>query len=283
MLDVKKTAVRAISGAVYVILIILACWWGDIGIVLLAGLFGALGISEFRSMNFPDASTQGVGLFDILGALALIFVTVPSSLIPYPFFFIWILWLIGRMIITIYSRHPHPEKIFCIDITSQVYIAFPLSLMVAAAIYLQTLVNTCMPLLAMFILIWINDTGAFLFGSMLGKHRLFERVSPKKSWEGFWGGLICCVATGALIGISNCKLAAGYIGSPVVFWTLAGLVVCVASTFGDLFESVIKRNLKLKDSGNLIPGHGGILDRIDSLLLVIPSMILYYYIFTSLQ
>lgn len=280
MLDAKKTIVRALSGAVYVIIIILACWWGDLGVTLLAGIFGALGIAEFRKMRFPDAATQGIGLYDIMGGLALIFAPLPSAYAPYPFFFLWVAWLIGRLILTIYSRHQHPEKVFAVDMAAQCYVAFPLCLLVAAALALQTLFDTCMPILAVFIMIWMNDTGAFLFGSTFGKHRLFERVSPKKSWEGFWGGLFCSVATGAVIGLTPTGLSADGEGNPVLFWTLAGVVVSVASTFGDLFESVIKRNLHLKDSGNLIPGHGGILDRIDSLLMVIPAMILFFYIFS---
>ena len=277
MLDAKKTLVRAVSGAVYVLIIVLACWWGDLGVTLLAGIFGALGIAEFRRMQFDnESSSGGLGLYDVMGGLALIFSPLPSASIPYPFFFVWIAWLIGRMVVTIYSHHDHPERVFAVDITSHIYIAFPLAILVAMGLFLQAAVNTCMPLLAMFILIWVNDTGAFLFGSTFGKHPLFERVSPKKSWEGFWGGLFCCLAIGALIGLTRSPLAAGHIGNPVIFWTIAGGVISVASTFGDLFESVIKRNLNKKDSGNLIPGHGGILDRIDSLLLVIPTMLLYY-------
>ncbi|MBD5292219.1 MAG: CDP-archaeol synthase [Bacteroides sp.] len=280
MLDAKKTAVRAVSGAVYVIIIVLACFWGDLGVTLLAGIFGALGVSEFRKMRFPAYSNGGIGLYDVMGGLALIFSPLPSAYAPYPFFFLWIAWLIGRMILTIYSNHAHPEKEFAVDMGAQVYVAFPLALLVAAALCLQSRFDTCMPVLAVFIMIWMNDTGAFLFGSTFGKHRLFERVSPKKSWEGFWGGLFCTVATGAVIGLTGSPLAASGEGNPVLFWTLAGVVVTLAATFGDLFESVIKRNLNLKDSGNLIPGHGGILDRIDSLLMVIPAMILYFYIFS---
>lgn len=279
MLDAKKTVIRAVSGSIYVILIILACWWGDLGVTLLAGLFGSLGIAEFRKMTLHEDSSQGIGLYDVMGGISLIFASLPSDYAPYPFFSLWIIWLIGRMILTIYSRHSHPEHVFAIDMGAQAYIGFPLSLLVAIAIYLQSSLDTCMPILAMFILIWVNDTGAFLFGSTFGKHRLLERVSPKKSWEGFWGGLACCIGVGALIGSTSTPLSAIHFSSPLLFWSLAGVVICLASTFGDLFESVIKRNVHVKDSGNLIPGHGGILDRIDSLLMVIPAMVLYFYFY----
>lgn len=283
MLDTKKTAVRAVSGAVYVIIIILACWGGDIGVTLLAGALAALGVSELRKMRFADSAAGGLGIYDVAGALALVFTPIPAAIIPHPFIITWILWLVGRMIFTVYSRRQHPEKEFAVDVASQVYVAFPLALMVFMALFLQMTEGTCMPILAMFILIWINDTGAYLFGSTFGRHRLFERISPKKSWEGLWGGMACCIAAGALIGASGSQLAAVNVSNPTLFWAIGGLIISIFSTFGDLFESCIKRNLNMKDSGNLIPGHGGILDRIDSLLMVIPTSIIYYVVYNFLS
>lgn len=282
MLDTKKTAVRAVSGAVYVLIIILACWAGDIGVAILAGVMAALGITELRKMRFADTSATGIGLYDVMGALCLVFCPIPAILFPYPFLLLWFIWLIGRMILTVYSRREHPEREFAVDIASQVYVALPLAMMVFMGIFLYMTEGTCMPILAMFILIWINDTGAYLFGSIFGRHRLFERISPKKSWEGFWGGLACSVALGAIFGATHSPLSALNVSHPVLFWALGGLIVAIFSTFGDLFESCIKRNLNMKDSGNLIPGHGGILDRIDSLLMVIPASILYYVIYRTI-
>ncbi len=130
--------------------------------------------------------------------------------------------------------------------------------------------------LIMFIMIWLNDTGAYCVGSLLGKRRLFPRLSPKKSWEGFWGGMAFCIAAGA-----TCYFAFNH--DEVMLWgnrSLSawigfGIVVCIFSTWGDLFESMIKRTVGAKDSGKLIPGHGGILDRIDSLLLTAPAAFIY--------
>lgn len=283
MLDAKKTAVRAASGAVYVILIILACMWGDLGVTLLAGLLGALGVSEFRRMRFAGAAAGALGAYDVAGALALIFAPIPSPYVPVPFALAWILWLIGRMIITVFSRRQSPEKEYAVDMASQLYIALPMAMMVAMAIFLNTTEGSSLPILSLFVMIWVNDTGAYLFGSIFGRHKLFERVSPKKSWEGFWGGLVCAVAAGVLIGATDSPMAAVNVRCPILFWGIAGLVTSLTSTFGDLFESVIKRNLHIKDSGNLIPGHGGILDRIDSLLMVVPASLLYYIFYRILS
>lgn len=121
--------------------------------------------------------------------------------------------------------------------------------------------NSTIPmiLLAMFFFIWINDTGAFLVGSMAGRHRLFERISPKKSWEGFFGGLFFCIGFAFLCrycldGLFNLE----HVGADIGFWLGMAITVSVFGTWGDLVESLIKRGLHIKDSGNLIPGHGGI-------------------------
>ena len=127
-------------------------------------------------------------------------------------------------------------------------------------------------LLAVFVFIWVNDTGAFLSGITLGKHRLFERISPKKSWEGFFGGLIACV----LVALATNKWCNEFFQVPELgTWIGLSVIVSVMATFGDLTESLLKRTEGVKDSGHLIPGHGGILDRIDSLLLVSPTVLIY--------
>lgn len=147
---------------------------------------------------------------------------------------------------------------------SLLYVAFPLSL-------LNTIASDYSPrvVLAMFVFIWLNDTGAFLVGCAIGKHRLFERISPKKSWEGVFGGTAFVVAAALAIAYVD---ALGEVFNPVelgaIAWIALGVVTVVASTLGDLFESLLKRTAGVKDSGNIIPGHGGILDRIDSLLFV---------------
>ncbi len=124
-------------------------------------------------------------------------------------------------------------------------------------------------LIAVFALIWVNDTFAYLIGSAIGKRKLWPSVSPGKSWEGFIGG---CIVTMAAGGFSSSFLT---IMGPIE-GVFLGAIICVAATFGDLFESSLKRRAGIKDSGNIMPGHGGILDRIDSILFVIPSVFTFF-------
>jgi len=127
-------------------------------------------------------------------------------------------------------------------------------------------------LLGMFMFIWLYDTGAYCFGMTLGRHRLFERISPKKSWEGVLGGIVACIA-GAYV--THTWFDEFFQVPELTTWVGLSVVVAVFSTFGDLVESLIKRTVGVKDSGNIMPGHGGILDRIDSLLLVSPAVLIY--------
>jgi phosphatidate cytidylyltransferase len=125
--------------------------------------------------------------------------------------------------------------------------------------------------LAIYVFIWLNDSGAYLSGSLLGKHKLFPRISPKKSWEGSIGGALLTVLSAVVI-------ARFYLFMNVWQWVGMALVVVVFGTFGDLTESLIKRHLGIKDSGKMLPGHGGILDRLDSMLFAIPAVVVYIYI-----
>ena len=130
--------------------------------------------------------------------------------------------------------------------------------------------------LALFIFLWANDTGAYCVGSLLSKRfpaKLFERISPKKSWVGSIGGGLLCLGVGVLLWY--CFSASSHLS--LLQWMGFALVVCIFGTWGDLVESLLKRQLGIKDSGNILPGHGGMLDRFDSALLAIPASIVYFY------
>ena len=133
-------------------------------------------------------------------------------------------------------------------------------------------------IIGLFILIWANDTFAYLIGKSVGKHKLFERVSPKKTIEGFIGGIIFAVIAGILISKFYIQASPKYSGKSIVIWVTIALIVAFFGTIGDLIESKFKRIAGVKDSGKIMPGHGGVLDRLDSIIFVAPIIYLFYQI-----
>lgn len=265
----KKLLTRTLSGLIYCGIIIVAIWFGLDTINALALLFGTLGIIEFTKIcgNLTRERVPII-LLDVSGVLAL-------SMAPYIFpLLAWIGILILRFIFELYLNEEDPLKSLSESVLGQIYIGLPLGCMVLIASWF----SSPMILLAIFFLIWINDTGAFITGCTFGKHRLFERISPKKSWEGFWGGLILSLMAAYLFGI-YCQNFFGW-HQNIWIWLGLAIITTIFGTWGDLVESLIKRTLHLKDSGNIIPGHGGILDRIDSLLLVAPASMIYMILVT---
>ena len=156
------------------------------------------------------------------------------------------------------------------------YIALPFSLLNVLAFNATSegivAFNTLLPL-SIFIFLWVNDSGAYCVGSLIGRHKLFPRISPGKSWEGSIGGAVFVLA--AAYAISYFLDEEQMLTMPA--WLGLGLVVVVFGTWGDLVESLFKRTLGIKDSGNILPGHGGMLDRFDSSLLAIPAAVVYLY------
>jgi phosphatidate cytidylyltransferase len=162
---------------------------------------------------------------------------------------------------------------------SQMYIALPFS-MINVLAFRQSLDGSThfyylLPL-SVFIFLWINDTGAYCSGTLFGKHKLFPRISPGKSWEGSIGGGILVLIVAGVIGYLE-NQGDNLSGLNLLEWLGLGLTVVLFGTWGDLVESLFKRTLGIKDSGNILPGHGGILDRFDSSLMAIPASVIYIY------
>ncbi|NPA36651.1 MAG: phosphatidate cytidylyltransferase [Chlorobi bacterium] len=175
-------------------------------------------------------------------------------------------------ITVLFNKYKNPFRLVAVYLLISVYISLPfLSLNLLA--YSGGDYNPKL-LLAFFAMIWVNDTGAYIVGVNFGKHRLFERVSPKKSWEGFWGGLILTM----IVAYFMSELTEQ---GTILLWLVTGLFVSVFATLGDLVESLLKRSVNIKDSGKLLPGHGGILDRFDGALFAAPVMSLLFYLFGS--
>lgn len=190
----------------------------------------------------------------------------------------YLLLLIYLMVSELYLKKSNPILNWAYSMLSQVYIALPFALLNVLAYQndqnaaSSISYNPILPL-SVFVFLWLNDTGAYCFGTLLGKHRLFERISPKKSWEGSIGGGIVVLA-------ASLVFAYYFPIMTWIEWAGLALVVVVFGTLGDLTESLLKRQLQIKDSGNILPGHGGMLDRFDSALMAIPAGVVYLYTLT---
>lgn len=280
-------ATRALYGGIYVALIVAALllWnMSKILFVILFSCFVILGMLEAsRLFNYDGKSTTtllktvdcatGVALFLSFFSYYNLGINHGLCIVPVALF------LLVRLILQLYL----PERNSIADVrqslSSFLYVALPLSL-------LNTLASEFSPelVLCLFIFLWLYDTGAFLVGCAIGKHRLFERISPKKSWEGVVGGAAAVIAAAILISQVD---AISQMLNPNNFaidaWIVFGIGVVISGTLGDLFESLLKRCAGVKDSGNIIPGHGGVLDRIDSLLFAAPTTVILMIILSSIQ
>ncbi len=267
---------RVLSGVIYIALIVAAILLLDnspVMYLLVFPLLIVLGIGEMISMAKDDATQSWlVNVIDMLGGIGIfvaLYLHYESTTMQSRS--MWLLpiaaYLLLRTIVQLYRPRQNAVHSLERSFFSLGYVALPIAM-------LNGIMSITAPrlLLGMFIFIWLYDTGAYCVGMLLGRHRLFERISPKKSWEGVIGGVAFCVA-GAYA--THHWFNEFFQVPDLTVWVGMSVVVAVFATFGDLVESLIKRTVGVKDSGNLLPGHGGILDRIDSLLLVAPAVFIY--------
>ena len=177
-------------------------------------------------------------------------------------------------LIELFRNKSNPFQNIGITISGMFYTLLPILLLNLMIEFDPTTlwITSFWPVLSIFILIWCSDTFAYLVGRKIGKTKLFERISPKKSWEGFIGGMISAIIGGLII--------AYFTDESYLKYTVFAIIISAVGTAGDLVESMLKRSVNAKDSGTILPGHGGILDRIDAILIIIPIIFyLDYFIF----
>ncbi len=282
----KNLIIRALSGAVFVVLLVGCIVWHPYTFACLFTVISALTTWEFCTILNRNAELQ-VNRFICTVSSAYLFIAVMSynvQLMDATVFIPYLISIMYLLISELYFDRKNNIQNWAFAMMSQMYVALPLALLncmsfvnMPESCFLPQLVYYYWYPLALFIFLWSNDTGAYCFGSLLGRHRLFPRVSPKKSWEGSIGGAAVAVAASQVIAtfIPFCSgLQETY--SRLV-WLGFALTVVVFGTWGDLVESLLKRRLGIKDSGNILPGHGGMLDRFDSSLMSIPAVVIYIY------
>ena len=259
---------RALTGAVFVSVIILSLLGGIVTFQVLFFVVASLSLLEFYQLISSETTNPQKIQGFMLGAFTYLTITLPADFIismDHKLAMIYGL-IVLLFIIELYRRKTFPFQSIAYTLLGVVYVVLPFALLVRLSL-LSGEYNYTLPL-CIFLLIWSNDTFAYLIGMKFGKHRLFERISPKKSWEGSLGGL-------------TFTLVIAYILSRIFNiistfdWIVMALIIAVAGTMGDLVESMLKRSMKVKDSGKVLPGHGGLLDRFDALLLAVPFIYIY--------
>ena len=210
--------------------------------------------------------------------LYLAFAGFCSGITPSAVFIPYLLTIIYLFISELYLKQENPINNWAYTMLAQMYIALPFSMINVLAFQADPATGEVgyqwMIPMAIFVFLWTNDTGAYCTGSLIGKHKLFPSISPGKTWEGSAGGAVLVVIVAIIISLLTASVegTGGY-----AYWIGMGLVVVVFGTWGDLVESLFKRKLGIKDSGNILPGHGGMLDRFDSSLMALPAVVIYLY------
>lgn len=272
----KNFIVRAITGVLFVVILVGCTLYSELTFLALFAIITMLTVREFcrllASCNRAEINTPISCL--AAGVLFIAFAEwVRNGDIRFFLPFLLLMFYIG--ISELYLKKRDPLINLACSALLQAYIAIPFALLSILAYKRGTEVNETIYVpwlpLAVFVFIWLNDTGAYCVGSLIGKHRLFERISPKKSWEGSVGGLILSV-------VSSLFFAHYFPAMNVWEWMGLAAVVVVFGTWGDLTESLLKRQLGIKDSGSILPGHGGFLDRFDSALFAIPAAVVYLFL-----
>ena len=284
MTDKQKNLVtRAITGAVFVICMVSSFVLDPMTMVGLFALITGLSIWEYCGLvnrledvnvNRFISTVAGVYLFLAVAGFR---TGVAGNFIVFVPYLLTIVYL---FISELYTGHPNAIHDWAYTMLAQMYIALPFSMINVLAFEFspfdgQIHYDMLLPL-SIFVFLWTNDTGAYCSGSLFGRHKLFPRVSPGKSWEGSIGGGILVLIVAAAVGYwASTRVQPHPLG--IAGWMGLGLVVVVFGTWGDLVESLFKRTLGVKDSGNVLPGHGGMLDRFDSSLMAIPAAVIYLY------
>ncbi len=283
-LDAKNLILRATSGILYVALIVftLVCK-NPLYYTLLFSFFTGVMIIEYNLLTKENRTTPFRTTLDVLASVGMVWAFFffysgdeNNQRIGFSLIIFYLFYLFYVIVRTIFSDiNASAVRSIGSVLLGQLYITLPV---VLSLFYIQHV--GAFFVLFIFIILWVNDTSAYLVGSLLGRHKLYPAVSPKKSLEGLIGGLLLSVVIGGLMGYYAQEIGSAYLMNlentrvgQSLFMAILALAIAVLGSLGDLFESVLKRQAKVKDSGHLIPGHGGVLDRLDSFLFAVYALV----------
>jgi phosphatidate cytidylyltransferase len=258
---------RLITGTIFITVLIGAIVLGGWFMHLIFGLVIFFGLIEFYTLFDKTESKPQKVLGTIIGT-SIYTLSILAIYFGELFGIIAIAVCLGSFVIIaiseLYRNKKKPIENIAITIVGIIYLVIPFILLnqLSTRFEVNSFVHYTNPVLAIFILIWSNDTLAYCAGRLFGKHKLFERISPKKTWEGFIGGVVFSIVAGIIL--------AYFLEDSYLKYVSYALVVSIIGTLGDLVESMLKRSVDVKDSGSIFPGHGGILDRFDAVIFVVP-------------
>ncbi len=264
---------RALSGFIFVVVLLSCIYFSPYTFAVLFAVICGIGVYEFHKISQVE-SDRLTACLSVIGGVLLFASTFLSAFLDcaFPFLLLYAFYVLVVLVAQLFRVQVHAVKNWASFLIGQVMIALPFATLNGVVRFDPEWQPVY--LLAMFFVIWMNDSWAYVFGITMGRTKMFERVSPKKTWEGFLGGFMMSLVMGYL-----CWLLVPYVFPKVAVelwqWIVFGGLVSVFGTIGDLMESLIKRTYGVKDSGNLIPGHGGVLDRLDSMMLAAPVVYVF--------
>lgn len=274
-MNLKNLLTRTIAGIVYIALVLLGILGNKVFFVSIFATLLGLALYEFYRLSERDVPRSKSRILNTFAGVVFFLIPLLAQIkIGTVALAIAILsYLIIVFTSTVFSKKKKALNNAINSVFGHVYITLPFFLLQYLSKYNWDINEPKHFLLAIFVFIWVNDTAAYVVGSLFGKNKLIEHISPKKTIEGFIGGVCFTVIAGLVF--ASLVPSGSYL-----FWGIFAFITSIFGTIGDLFESLIKRTYKIKDSGNLIPGHGGILDRIDSLLMATPIVFIYILIWS---
>ena len=264
---------RAITGFIFILTIIAGIYFNEIIAMSIFSLIVLIGLDEFNGLVKKSKVIKPISFWGTLTGFCLMIILclIALDVSPVKFIFIPIIMIFITFLIELYRTNQNPFLNIAYTLLGLSYIVIPFAMLFHLGFYVAdgfTNEYSFQIILGFFIMLWTNDTGAYLAGRFFGKHKLFERISPNKTWEGSVGGGLLTIIAAYILSIFFTNL-------DLTNWIVIAVLVAILGGLGDLVESMLKRSLNIKDSGNILPGHGGILDRFDGLLISVPFIYSY--------
>ncbi len=270
--SLKEFFTRTLTGAALAVVILGAIFWSPWAFFILMAVVSLIGLFEFNKLFQPSGYGSGSLIFYVVGvAVYLLTALAGMSVIDVSYALLVVLSFFVLIAAELFRVQEHSWRHAAGSVIGVIYVAIPFGMMNAFFVMKSADVAVPWIMLALFILVWVNDIFAYLIGSTLGKHKLSAKLSPKKTWEGTLGGIVFTLAAAWIFGRLAPELS-------LVQWLVLGLIISIAANLGDLAESMLKRSAGVKDSGKILPGHGGILDRFDAVIFATPFVFFYLFL-----